>query len=95
MNTEEARKVVQGLANYDAMVPVHRAEFDKALDRFAQSMTVTFLSRLNEALCRELQQSLHNPAAQVADLMDDLCGEHKIAFVPGEGFQPRKKDSQE
>lgn len=95
MNIEETCKVVQGLANYDAMVPVHRAEFDKALDRFAQSMTVAFLSRLDEALYRDNSSSLYNPTGQVANFMDELCDEHKIAFVPGEGFQPRKKDNQE
>lgn len=91
MQPEEARKFVQGLANYDAMVPVHRVEFDKALDRLTQSLVQDFLSRLDEALYRDNSSSFYDPTGQVAEYMDKLCKEHGITFVPHEGFQIRKK----
>lgn len=92
MTPEEAKKYVTGLSGYDQMVPIHRVEFDKALKALTQAYALDFLERLDDAMYQNLGTAQYEPTQQVAELMDELCAEHGVEFIRGEGFQPVQKN---
>ena len=95
MTPEEAKKYVTGLSGYDQMVPVHRVEFDKALKALTQAYALDFLERLDDAMYQNLSTAQYEPTQQVAELIDELCSEHGVEFIRGEGFQPAQKNEEE
>ena len=95
MTPEEAKKYVTGLSGCDRMAPVHRAEFHKALNVLIQAYALDFLERLDDAMYQNIGTANYEPTQQVAELIDELCAEHGVEFIRGEGFQPVQNNKEE
>jgi hypothetical protein len=85
LTIDDARKFVQGLANYNALDAVHREQFDKALDCLEQALALDFVERVDTALNENQGSCLEDPVAQVCDVLIEIRVEHGLASVPQEG----------